>query len=195
MEQLQVPHNIALLVEFDGTPFCGWQSQKNGRSIQDELQKAIYKLTGEEVKLYGCSRTDAGVHAVGHVSNFSSRTRIPVEKIPIAMNSHLPMEIAVKKAVYAEADFHARFCAIGKQYRYSIWNEPMRSALNRNRTYHAPLPLCLDRIREAAAKMTGTKDFSSFMASGSEAKSTVRTLFEIRVIEQAPQIHLVFRGD
>ncbi len=196
MEQENSPYrNIALLVEYDGTPFCGWQSQKNGNSIQDILQKAIYELTGERVKLYGCSRTDAGVHAIGHVSNFISATKIPIDKIPLAMNSHLPMEIAVRKAAYVEDSFHARYDATGKQYRYSIWNETTRSALYHNRSFHAPRPVCIDRIRQAAEKLIGTNDFSSFMASGSEPKSTVRTLYEINVSVDAPWIHMVFRGN
>lgn len=195
MEQGDIPRNIALLVEYDGTPFCGWQSQKNGSSIQDALQKAIYKLTGETVKLYGCSRTDAGVHAIGHVSNFISATKIPIDKIPIAMNSHLPVEIAVKKAAFVEDSFHARFDAIGKQYRYSIWNEATRSALYRNRAYHAPRPIDIGLVKAAAGKLIGTKDFSAFMASGSEAKSTIRTLYQIDVFSEAPWIHMVFHGD
>jgi len=190
-----VRHNIALLVEYDGTPFCGWQSQKNGNSIQDALKKAIYDLTGEKVKLHGCSRTDAGVHATGHVSNFLSATKIPIDKIPIAMNSHLPMEIAVKKAAYQEESFHARFDAIGKQYRYSIWNEATRSALLRNRTYHVPRPIDIDLMRQAAEKLVGTKDFCAFMASGSEVKSTIRTLHRIQILEETPQIHMIFYGD
>ena len=191
----EIQHNIALLVEFDGTPFSGWQSQSNARSVQDTLQKAIRELTSEEVKLYGCSRTDAGVHALGHVSNFHSSTKIPVDKIPIAMNSHLPMEIAVKSAAYVEPDFHARFHAIGKQYRYTIWNEATRPALCRNIAYHSPRPIDLGLMSLAAKKLIGTKDFSSFMASGSETKSTVRTLYDISITSQGPRIEMVFHGD
>lgn len=195
MEQNENLHNIALLVEYDGTSFCGWQSQKNGESVQDALIKAIFELVGEKVKLNGCSRTDAGVHATGHVSNFISAIKIPIEKIPIAINSHLPTDIVVKNAAYVENDFHARFCTSGKQYRYSIWNETTRSALYRNRAYHVSKPLCIDKMREAANKFIGTKDFSSFMAVGSEVKSTIRTLYKIDIISEAPQIHMVFHGD
>ena len=191
----EIQHNIALLVEFDGTPFCGWQSQANARSVQDSLIRAIFELTGEEVKLYGCSRTDAGVHALGHVSNFHSFTKIPIDKVPIAMNSHLPMEIAVKSAAYVEPDFHARFHAVGKQYRYTIWNEATRPALCRNMAYHSPRSVDLGLMTLAARKLIGTKDFSSFMASGSETKSTVRTLYDISITSQGPRIEMVFHGD
>jgi tRNA pseudouridine38-40 synthase len=195
MEPDDKMHNIALLTEYDGTPFCGWQSQKNSRSIQDEMQKVILKLTGEKVSLHGCSRTDAGVHATGHVSNFFSETKIPIEKIPIAMNSLLPPEIAVKKAAYVDGSFHARFCATGKQYRYSIWNDSTRPALNRNFYYYTPRSLCVGHMREAAEKMTGTRDFAAFMASGSDARTTVRTLSEIVIIDETPKIHMVFSGN
>lgn len=195
MEHNEDLHNIALLVEYDGTSFCGWQSQKNGESVQDAIIKAIFELTGEKVKLNGCSRTDSGVHATGHVSNFISTTKIPIEKIPLAVNSHLPLDIAIKNAAYVEDDFHARFCTTGKQYRYSIWNEATRSALYRNRAYHVPQSLCIDSMREAANKIIGTKDFSSFMAVGSEVKSTIRTLYKIDIVSETPQIHMVFHGD
>lgn len=195
MENNMDRHNIALLAEYDGTNFCGWQSQKNGRSIQDALQKALFILTGEIINLYGCSRTDAGVHAAGHVSNFHSATKIPAEKIPIAMNSHLPAEISVKNAVYADDKFHARFDAIGKQYRYSIWNETTRTSLHRIFNYQTSKAVNIDAMREAAQKMTGTRDFAAFMASGSETENTVRTLNTIDIITDGPQINMIFSGD
>lgn len=195
MEPKDIPHNIALLVEYDGTSFCGWQSQKNGKSVQDTLLKAIFELTGEKVRLNGCSRTDAGVHAAGHVSNFISATNIPVNKIAIAMNSHLPEEIAVKRAVYVDEAFHARFCATGKQYRYSIWNAPERTALYRDRAFHVPRPIDIGIMEEAAEKLIGAKDFSSFMGGGSDVKSTIRTLYRIELVSDPPWIHMTFYGD
>lgn len=195
VDETGLMHNIALMTEYDGTGFCGWQSQKNGNSIQDTLIRAICQITGETVKLHGCSRTDAGVHATGHVSNFFSKTKIPIDKLPIALNSCLPPEISVKKAAYVSEDFHARFCARGKQYRYSIWNEPTRPALFHNRAYHAPKPVCIEKMREAAAIMLGTRDFSAFMASGSEVKSTIRTLYSIDIQVDLPLIHLIYRGN
>lgn len=188
-------YNIALLVEYDGTGYCGWQSQKNGKSIQDTLQKAIFDLTGEKVNLYGCSRTDAGVHAAGHVSNFHSSTNIPMQKIPIAMNSHLPLDISVKKAAYVDETFHARFDAKGKRYRYSIWNEKTRPALCRNFNYHTPRVIDIDLMRKASEKLTGTRDYAAFMASGSETASTVRTLEDIRIDTAGHQINMIFTGN
>ncbi len=195
MENEYMIHNIALLVEYDGTPFCGWQSQTNGKTIQDMLLKAVYEITGEKVRLNGCSRTDAGVHAAGHVSNFFSATTIYVEKIPLAMNSHLPREIAVRKAVYADAAFHARFCATGKHYRYSIWNAPVRTALYRDRAFHAPRPLDIRQMKEAAGMLAGTRDFASFMGGGAQLGSTIRTLWRIDLITEPPWIHMDFYGD
>lgn len=195
MEYSEDMHNIAILVEYAGTLFCGWQCQKNGKSIQDALQNAIFILTGEKCTLYGCSRTDAGVHAAGHVSNFHSSTRIPVDKMPIAMNSHLPPEISVKKAVYVDDNFHARFDAIGKQYRYSIWNDSTRTSLNRDFNYYTSKKLNIDLMRDASQLLTGTRDYATFMASGSETQNTVRTLERIDIITDGLRIDMIFSGN
>lgn len=187
--------NIALLTEYDGSGFLGWQNQKNGRTIQEAIQKAIYDITGESVILYGCSRTDAGVHAKGHVSNFFSLTKIPERKIPLALNSKLPESISVIKAQTVAGDFDSRFCAKGKKYAYRIHNASYRPALDRNRVYHIPDKLDTGKMEMAASKICGTHDFSCFAASNSEVKSSVRTVKSIEIVVNKPGITIFVTGD
>lgn len=187
--------NIALLTEYDGTSFHGWQSQKGLRNVQDEIRRAIGRCTGEEVRLTGCSRTDAGVHAIGHVSNFFTGTRIPVDKLPLALNSNLPADISIHKAAEVSEAFHARFGAQGKRYRYRIYCSPVRPALDRHRVCHITGRIDVDAILQAAPYFEGTHDFSAFMASGSEVKSAVRTIYSIQVIQNGPKIDIIVHGD
>ncbi len=187
--------NIALICEYDGTGFLGWQSQRNNRTVQEAIQKAIYDITSEEVILYGCSRTDSGVHATGHVSNFFSKTKIPMTKLPLALNSKLPPEISIRRAVQVKDDFNARFDAIAKQYRYRICNEATRPALERLRSYHVPGTLDVRKMRTAAKEITGEHDFASFMASNSSAKTTVRRLYSVDIFENGPIIDIIYKGN
>jgi len=186
--------NIAILCEYDGTEYLGWQSQKNNRTIQEKIQNAIFSITNEKVTLYGCSRTDAGVHAKGHVSNFISGCKIPVNKIPLALNSNLPDSISVKKAAIVPIDFNSRFHAKGKTYSYSIYNSSIRPAIDRFRKHHIPQMLDIKLMREASDKICGEHDFSCFMASNSEAKSTVRNVYSIEIIDKIPDITIYVRG-
>ena len=187
--------NIALVTEYDGTAFHGWQSQKGLRNVQDELAKAISRCTGEAVRLTGCSRTDAGVHAAGHVSNFFTESRIPVEKLPLALNSHLPADIAVLGAAVVPDAFHARFSATGKRYRYRILYSPTRPVLERHRVCHVIHRMDEVNMLRAAAMLEGTHDFRAFMASGGEAKTTVRTIHSLQLSHQGPALDILVHGD
>ena len=187
--------NIALLCEYDGTEFSGWQSQKNNKTVQEAIQNAIFAVTNQKTMLYGCSRTDAGVHARGHVSNFISNCKIPVGKIPLALNSKLPGTISVKKAAIVEPGFNSRFNSKGKKYSYSIYNSPTRPAIERFSKYHLPAQLDINLMREAAQKICGEHDFSCFMASKSEVKSTVRTVSSIEIIYNIPNVIIYVTGN
>lgn len=195
MNEIDENINIALLVEYDGTNYSGWQCQKNANSIQDALQDAIFNLTGEKVKLFGCSRTDAGVHAIGHVSNFMIKTKIPIEKFPLALNAYLPKDIAVKSAKIVDKEFNARFSSVGKIYKYNLWNEPTRTAINHKYTYHVPQNLDINAMICAANELVGTHDFATFMATGSQVKSTIRTLYSIDVVKIDNMISMIYHGD
>lgn len=170
--------NIKLTIEYDGTNYHGWQSQKNALSIQDTLENALRKLTGEECKLIGSSRTDVGVHALGQVANFHTNSRIPPEKFSYALNSILPKDIAIKESAEVPLDFHSRHCAKGKKYKYIICNSTYRPALLRNRAWHISSPLNIEAMSKAAMYFQGTHDFSAFRATGSSVKTSVRTIMQ-----------------
>jgi tRNA pseudouridine38-40 synthase len=188
-------NNIALLCEYDGTAFQGWQSQRNNKTVQEAIQKAIFDITNEYVILYGCSRTDAGVHAKGHMSNFFSKTKISTDKLPLAINSYLPPEVSIKKAALVADNFNSRFDTTAKRYVYSIYNNATRPALDRLRAYHVPRKLDLEKIKAAAVHFIGEHDFAGFMASNSSAKTTVRTLYSVDIVENGNIIEMVFTGN
>lgn len=173
--------SIALLTEYDGTRFSGWQSQANGRTVQQVLENELERLFDHPVRLYGCSRTDSGVHALGHVSHFEARGSIPPDRIPYALNAQLPDDVAVRCAREVPADFHARYDARAKRYVYRIRNTRCRPVLDRVTAYHEPRPLDVKAMIAAASFLTGRHDFYSFMAAGSTAKTTVRNLYDIRI--------------
>ncbi|MBN1892414.1 MAG: tRNA pseudouridine(38-40) synthase TruA [Clostridiales bacterium] len=174
---------IALLVEYDGTEFSGFQIQKNDRSVQQALEKAIFATYGEHRRVYGCSRTDAGVHARGHVSHVDVPFAIPSEKIPLALNTNLPDDVCVIGARTVPADFHARFDATGKLYTYRIHNDRIRPCIDRRTVSHVPGKLDIERMQNAARLMIGTKDFSAFGAQVDDGRSvcSVRTIHRIDV--------------
>jgi len=169
---------IALLVEYDGTDFAGFQLQKKDRSVQQVLEESIDKVYGSRARVCGCSRTDAGVHARGHVSHVDVPFCIPSDKIPLALNAHLPEDVSVLRAKIVAPRFHARFDAVGKRYTYRIYNARIRPCLDRRNTAHVPGKLDIDFMREAAFRMTGTKDFSAFGARVDDGRivNPIRTI-------------------
>lgn len=188
--------NIKLIIEYDGTNYCGWQTQENGPSIQESIEKALFKLTGEETNVNGSGRTDARVHARGQVANFFTSSTVPGNKFSYALNNLLPRDIVIKDSDEVDADFHARFSAKGKTYSYHMINSKFPSALYRNYAYHINYCERLDigRMKEAAKTFVGTYDFAGFMAAGSIVKDTVRTIFEISVESEGEMIHLYYKG-
>ncbi|MDR2513788.1 MAG: tRNA pseudouridine(38-40) synthase TruA [Christensenellaceae bacterium] len=167
---------IALILEYDGGPYCGWQRQKNGLSVQAVAENALKRLCGEEIALTGASRTDAGVHALYQVAHFDTESRIPAEKFSFALNTLLPSTIRVTGSLQVRSDFHARFDAKGKSYEYRILNRPHQSALKANTHAHLPTPLDFGAMAEAAALFLGRHDFSAFMAAGGSAKTFTREM-------------------
>ncbi len=175
--------NIKLTIEYDGTDYHGWQRQDNAVSVQEVIEKAIKSLTGENCILIGASRTDAGVHALGQVANFITGSNIPPERYFLALNRIIPDNIAVVGSEEVGLDFHSRYYAKGKRYKYLIYNLRHPSALLRNRAFYVPRPLNLERMRNAAAFFLGKHDFSAFQASGSGVKSPVRTVKDISLMD------------
>ena len=173
--------NIKLTIEYDGTAYHGWQSQVNAATIQDVVNAAVNKLTGEVCTLYGSSRTDAGVHAYGQVANFRTASGIPSDRFAFALNTLLPQDIVIVKSEEADPSFHARFCARGKKYRYLFYNSMFPSALLKNRAWIVHFPLNVDAMREASGYFLGTHDFLAFSSSGGSVKTTVRTINSINI--------------
>lgn len=188
--------NIKLIIEYDGTNYCGWQTQENGPSIQESVENALTKLTGEAIRINGSGRTDAGVHARGQVANFLTSSTIPGNKFSYALNNLLPEDIVIKASSEVEPDFHARFSAVGKKYSYHIINSKFPSALYRNYAYHINYCERLDigRLEEAAKAFVGTYDFAGFMAAGSKVKDTVRTIYELSVETEGEMLRLSYKG-
>jgi len=173
--------NIKLTLEFDGTKYVGWQRQKNGMSVQQMINEAINKLTGEKCDVIGCSRTDAGVHAKKYVCNFKTNSEIPVRNIKFALNNILPEDIVALESEYAEECFHARFNAKGKKYTYNICNREMPLAIGRQYAYFFKQNLNVEKMSEASAYLIGKHDFSAFKNSNSLTNSNVRTIFDINI--------------
>ena len=178
-----------ILVEYDGTNYFGWQLQKNGPTIQGEIEKALRKILQKRIPVVGAGRTDRGVHAIGQVAHFVSETSIPPRKLLLALNSLLPKDICIKEVEVVPMSFHAIFSAKSKVYRYRIVNQSYPSALLDRYAYWCPFPLDVARMREGARHLIGTYDFSSFETANSPRKSSVRTVFRLDVVEKLWQGH------
>ena len=175
--------NIKLVIEYDGKDFNGWQKQPTKLNIQGEIERAIKQITGEEVDLTASGRTDAGVHALGQVANFKTNSNIPIEKIPIALNSNLKKSIVIKSAEEVEERFHSRLNCKRKTYRYMINNSKYGTAIYRNLETHIPMKLDMQKMQEAVKYFEGEHDFKAFKASGTSSKSSVRTIYKAEVID------------
>lgn len=186
---------IHLIVEYDGTNYAGWQRQSNAMTVQEKLERAVKRLTGEDVCVSGASRTDAGVHALGQSAHFDTQSRIPADKFSFALNTMLPPDIRVVRSEEVAADFHSRFSGRGKRYRYLIHAAPHAGALNRLTHAHVIYPLDVKKMRAEAESLVGTHDFGAFAASGSVVKDTVRTIWRADVEQRGSEICLIVEGN
>ena len=173
--------NLKITLQYNGKNYCGWQKQPNALGIQGTVEKAIYEITKEEVKVTASGRTDAGVHALGQVANFKTESKIPAERLPDALNAKLPKDISIISCEEVDIDFHARYNACGKTYRYL--------------SYHVRYDLDLDKIRLEAKSLIGTHDFGGFMSSGSSVKDTVRTIYDVDIQENDGMISIEVSGN
>lgn len=187
--------NVKLTIEYDGTNYHGWQSQINAITVQDVLKDAVVKLTGENCNIIGSSRTDVGVHALGQVANFHTGSSIPPERFSYALNSVLPDDIVVKKSEEVNLDFHSRYSARGKKYRYLFYNSVHPSALLRNRACHIAHLLDFEAMQKALAYFTGKHDFSAFRAAGSSVKTSERTITHVSMAREEEIIKFEIAGD
>ncbi|MGN1205367.1 MAG: tRNA pseudouridine(38-40) synthase TruA [Eubacterium sp.] len=185
---------VRLLVAYDGTNYHGWQIQTNAISVEEVLQKALCDLLREPVELIGASRTDAGVHAQGNVAVFDTNTRIPAEKIAIAVNQRLPEDIRVMKSEQVNDDFHPRYAVSEKTYEYHISNVPIQLPTERLYSYFVYLPLDVEKMQKAAALLVGEHDFAGFCSAKSQVQTTVRTIYRCEVEKSGHQICIRVTG-
>ena len=185
---------IHLTVEYDGTNYAGWQRQSNALAVQQVLEAALQRLTGARVVVHGASRTDAGVHALGQSCHFDTESRIPGEKFSYAANTLLPPDIRIRASEEVAPDFHARFSARGKRYRYLFYDDRHAGALNRFTHAHSIYPLDEARMRAEAAALLGVHDFAAFAASGSVVKDTVRAIWRAEVSRDGSDVQLTVEG-
>ncbi len=165
---------IKLLIEYNGSRYQGWQTQKTGRTVQDVLRAAVASITGEDTRLTGASRTDAGVHALGQVAAFSTKSGLPPAILRRALNAKLPPDIRILSAEETSEEFHPRYDAIRKSYFYLISTTRVRSAFLYPYLWYIASDLDLELMRAAATSLLGEHDFSAFRGSGCGAKTTVR---------------------
>lgn len=176
--------NIALRLRYDGSRYHGWQVQKNEISVAQTLNEALEKVCGHPVKTVGCGRTDAGVHALSYCANFRTDSRIPAERLPLSVNSRLPADIAVERAMDAPEDFNAIGSCIKKEYIYKILNSTIRDPFLEKRVCFYPQRLDMELMRRAAAAFEGTHDFRAVRSLGTPTKTTVRTVHHCRAEKQ-----------
>ena len=188
-----------LTIAYDGTGYEGWQVQKTGTGVQEIVETALAKLFPSKPRLHSASRTDTGVHALGMVAHFEipgAEARMSVRQLTLALNAWLPADIRVLSAVRTAKEFHARFDAAGKQYRYFVWNHPAMNPLIRHTAWHVTRPLNLKAMRAAAPLFVGRRDFKSFAASRNyEMKSTVRRLTRCDIKKSGPKLTFIIEGD
>lgn len=178
--------NFKLTIEYDGTHYHGWQVQPNGVSIQQEIESALQTMTRQKVKLLGSGRTDAGVHALGQVANFTCHTTITREAFHKGLNSILPDDIVIRHITEVPLQFHARFNAKSKCYRYHILNRPVPSAIDRHHTWWIRSPLDLPAMAAAAGHIIGRHDFKAFEGAGSPRSHTCRHIMAAGFRGQTP---------
>lgn len=170
--------NLKLIIEYEGTLYHGWQRQGELPTIQKAIEEVIFTITREDSRLASSGRTDAGVHALGQVANFTSNTRLPLHNLLRGMNSLLPADIRIREIAEAAPDFHARFSARSKTYIYNIDEGPVPSVFSRNFAWHVHEKLNLEKMNIAAESIKGEHDFMSFCAAGHETKTYVRQVIK-----------------
>ena len=191
-----MPQRLKLLISYDGAHFAGWQSQKHGRTVQDHLERAFHRITGELVRVHGAGRTDAGVHALAQCAHVDVHKRLAPEGWTAALNSCLPTQLRVLRCRRVADDFHARFSAKGKIYRYRIWSGEILPPLEFGRAWHLPRDLDLKVMKKAGDRFVGRHDFAGFAANrGHQEHDTVRTIRRVSVRRKGFTWTLEFDGD
>lgn len=187
--------NIKLNIQYDGTNYHGWQIQKNARTVQEIVKKAVEKTVNEEIILTGCGRTDAGVHAENYVCNFFTQSQIPSERLPYALNTHLPDDIVCFCAEDTDGEFHSNKSAVKKRYVYKILNREFPDAIMGKYSWHCKGRLDLEKMQKAAGAFVGIHDFIGFASSGFTVKTTVREIYSLDVYKSGDVITVDVTGN
>jgi len=192
---------VRMEIAFDGTDYCGWQRQKNGLSVQETIEQPLSAICNEKITLHGAGRTDAGVHAEGMAAHFRTTSTINPAALQKGLNSLLPGAIRIISLKDEEEGFHARFSALAKTYRYSVYHGEILIPQHRLYTHHLPFPLSRDTMHKCLEELVGEHDFSSFETTGSRdrdraGRGAVRTIYRCRLNEPEPDyLEYVFTGD
>jgi len=189
--------NIKVVLEYDGTGFSGWQQQVARRTVEGELKRALFELTGRRITVYGAGRTDAGAHALGQVANFRlPEDSIPVPKLVAALNAKLPADVSALSAAVVADPFHARYSALGRRYRYRYLDRPARPALERQRCWHLAGPLDVRAMGEAAVALVGRHDWTSFCSASEPEGSRTREMRSatVRRVDRFVELELEAEG-
>jgi pseudouridylate synthase I len=188
--------NLKISMQYDGTRYKGWQKQKeNSPTIQEKVESVLSKMTGEEIQVIGCGRTDSGVHAEDYVANFHTNSNMTIDEMLDYLYEYLPEDIVVKNMKDTTERFHARYNVKSKTYVYRIYNGRFRNVFNRKYTYHTNEKLNLDDMKKASEVLIGTHDFQSFTSLKSNSKSTVRTINYININENDGVIEVEVNGN
>ena len=187
--------NIKLVLEYDGTNYNGWQTQPNVPTVQATIENALTKLTKTPIQIIGAGRTDSGVHAEGQVANFRTDVQIPLIAFQKGLNATLPRDIVVCSATEVPADFHARFSATSRRYRYTILNREYPSALSRQTSYFYPEKIDVASVNDLCQTLVGKSDFSSFQKVGSDRINPVCEIYETHWWQKDPYIYFEIEAD
>ncbi len=186
---------IKLTIAYDGTNFCGYQVQDNCRTVQQVLEDALFQVLNKDIKTIASGRTDSGVHAKGQVVCFETDSSIPTNKYAYVLNKILPSDVKVVKSAKAKDDFHARYMAKEKTYSYSIYLDEQENPLKSRYSTHYPYKIDFNKIESAIEIIKGEHDFKCFLASNSSVKSTLRTIYDIKVKKSKNQVTFVVSGN
>ncbi len=174
--------NFKIILEYEGTHYHGWQLQKDRRSLQGEMERAIQEVTQENIRVYSSGRTDAGVHAFGQVLHFHSQTQLSLDILQKALNVHLPVDMVIRELTEVSEDFHALLDAKRKTYYYFIYNHRVPELFLKRYSWQIFRPLDWKKMKEALSYLKGEHDFKSFQSVGTDVKTTVRTLYKARIL-------------
>lgn len=186
---------ILLVIEYDGTNYCGWQKQPSVKTIQGEIEDAIFRSIGEKVEIFGSGRTDAGVHGLNQTAHFDLASPVPITKLKDILNNVLPADIVIKSAEEVEEEFHARFSIKRKCYLYKIYNGEEKKAFLANRMAWIRKPLDVDLMKKASKLLIGEHDFQGFCSANTCTSSFVRTIYDIKISQIEEQIFVEVCGN